>query len=330
MPNIKKSKLRKATLLFWPLVLYALAALIWWFISLELQSNAMLEYKLAQAESRLKTEHDTLAYNVEKYKATDEHRRSRVKHSGEGAVFLGLILLGAFYIYRSLRQQRRLQQHQQNFMMAVTHELKTPIAVARLNLETLIKHRLDEEKQLAIIKKTLDETKRLDFLTNNILVSSQLENRGYKANKEEIDLSSLIKDRIKEFKDRFPDRKFVEEIEEGCDVSGDAFLLQILVNNLVENALKYSGKDDPLKIILQNRPSPVLKVADSGPGVPDSEKRKIFTKFYRIGQEATRKTQGTGLGLFLCDQIAKDHRGTISVKNNLPKGSIFMVVFKNA
>lgn len=329
MTEPKKSKLRKATLLFWPLVIYALAALIWWFISLEIQSNATLNYKLQQAESQLAADHDTATYKIEKFKATDEHRRNHIKHTGEGIVFLGLILLGAVYIYRSFRQQHRLQQHQQNFMMAVTHELKTPIAVARLNLETLLKHQLDAEKQQKIIKMTLDETKRLDFLTNNILVSSQLENSGYKINREEIDFSSLVEDRVKEFRQRFPKRFLVEEIDADCDLAGDAFLLQILVNNLLENAIKYSNATDPVIISLHKETIPVLKITDFGPGIADEEKGQIFTKFYRIGDEATRKTQGTGLGLFLCYQIAKDHRAAISVKDNQPKGCIFTVAFKN-
>jgi signal transduction histidine kinase len=82
-----------------------------------------------------------------------------------------------------------MAQQQQNFMMAITHELKTPIAVAKLNLETLLKHKLDDSKQQKIIQMTLQETNRLNALTNNILISSQLEGEGYQSAKEELDLS---------------------------------------------------------------------------------------------------------------------------------------------
>ena len=71
-----------------------------------------------------------------------------------------------------------------------------------------------------------------------------------------------------------------------------------------------------------------MQVKDEGPGIDDEEKKRIFTKFYRIGNEATRKTQGTGLGLYLCRKIARDHNGDISVTNNEPRGSNFVVIFK--
>src|SRR5690606_15051427 len=149
----------------------------------------------------------------------------------------------ATLVYRSMRQQKQIQEQQQNFMMAVTHELKTPIAVARLNLETLLKHqKLDEQKQQKLIHTSLEETKRLDFLTNNILVSSQLEGKWYKLNKEELDLSNLLQARVTEFEQRFPERLIYSEIEKGIDIEGDPLLLEILINYLLENALKYSEK----------------------------------------------------------------------------------------
>jgi signal transduction histidine kinase len=112
-------------------------------------------------------------------------------------------------------------------------------------------------------------------------------------------------------------------------VKGDALLLQMLINNLLENAIKYSSKESPVTAILKKYRSGIeLQVKDEGPGIDDEEKKRIFTKFYRIGNEATRKTQGTGLGLYLCRKIARDHNGDISVTNNEPRGSNFVVIFK--
>jgi signal transduction histidine kinase len=244
-----------------------------------------------------------------------------------------VILVGAAFVYRSVRRHFYLQQQQQNFMMAVTHELKTPISVAKLNLETLQKYNLDPGKQKKIIRTTLDETSRLDFLTNNILISSQLEGRRYKPSKEELDLSSLMKDCIHGFRNRFPERIIHEDIEADADVKGDALLLQMLVNNLLENALKYSAKENSVSASLKKHWSGAsvsaveLQVKDEGPGIPDREKKKIFSKFYRVGNEATRKTQGTGLGLYLCRKIARSHNADISVTDNKPGGSIFTVTF---
>jgi signal transduction histidine kinase len=223
-----------------------------------------------------------------------------------------------------------VQLQQENFMMAVTHELKTPISVARLNLETLQKYSLDAEKQKKLIRMTLQETNRLNTLTNNILVSSQLEGGGFKFTKEELDLSDLLKDCVHDYRNRCPERIFYEHIQPDMDVKGDPLLLQMMINNLLENAIKYSAKETPVSCILKNENGSIeLSIIDEGIGIPENERKNIFNKFYRIGNEATRKTQGTGLGLYLCRKIARDHNAEISVTNRTGGGSIFTITFEN-
>lgn len=328
MPETSRKRFRRATFTYWMLLFYIIAALVWWFISLEKQNNriAQLQYKSINIQK------DSLSVEGlgNKIFAIDnETKRNTWKYIAEGITFLILIFIGAVFVYRSVRRQFNLQQQQQNFMMAVTHELKTPISVARLNLETMQKYTLEPEKQKKLIRTTLDETARLNFLTNNILISSQLESGGYAAPKEELDLSNLLKDCIQGFRNRFPDRNFVEQIETDADVKGDALLLQMLINNLLENAIKYAPKEKPITAILKKYRSAIeLQVKDEGTGIPDEEKKKVFTKFYRIGNEATRKKQGTGLGLYLCRKIARHHNADISVTNNEPTGSNFVVIFK--
>ena len=213
-------------------------------------------------------------------------------------------------------------------MMAITHELKTPISVAKLNLETLQKYQLDTEKQKKLIRGTLQETSRLDTLINNILVSSQLEGGGYVFSKEELDFSSLFRDCIRDAKSRYADRVFLEDIEPEIEIAGDPLLLQLMVSNLIENAIKYSPKEKPITCKLTKSGSDViLNIIDEGIGIADAEKTKIFEKFYRTGNESTRKTQGTGLGLYLCSKIAADHNADISVTNNIPAGSNFAIHF---
>jgi K+-sensing histidine kinase KdpD len=214
-------------------------------------------------------------------------------------------------------------------MMAITHELKTPIAVAKLNLETLQKHQLDDSKRQKLIQMTLQETNRLNALTNNILVSSQLEGGRYKITREELDLSDLVKSSVNDFKTRFPDRNWAADIEDEIEAEGDPLLLTILVNNLLENAMKYSPRDKPVITRLQrNKNRITLEVIDEGPGIADDEKKKIFEKFYRIGNEATRTAKGTGLGLYLCKKIAHDHNADIHVTDHMPTGCTFVVSFK--
>ena len=310
------------------LLLYIVAALVWWFISLRRQNDQMRDFKLQQLENAFNPATAPLLYQNQVTRIREEHTRNNAKYFGEGSIFLLLILFGAAFVYRSVRRQFRMQLQQQNFMMAVTHELKTPIAVARLNLETLQRYSLDPEKQSKLIRMTLQETGRLTSLTNNILISSQLEGGGYQASRDELDLSDLLKDCLQDARQRFPERQFIESITQDADIKGDPLLLQMLINNLLENANKYSPKDKPIRAVLERQQGVVrLQIIDEGEGIDDAEKKKIFTKFYRIGNESTRKTQGTGLGLYLCNIIAKSHNADISVTNNTPQGSNFAVTF---
>ncbi len=104
----------------------------------------------------------------------------------------------------------------------------------------------------------------------------------------------------------------------------------MLVNNLLENAHKYAPQDTDIEVVLAQQGQVIqLGVIDSGKGIPDAEKSKIFEKFYRIGSEATRNTKGTGLGLYLCKKIAENHNANISVTDNKPQGSKFVVTFNS-
>lgn len=329
MPDAGYKRLQRTTILYWLLLLYIVAALVWWFISLLRQNDMMQDFKIRQINSTISKSGNPGLYKAALDKVQNSHRRENEKYIGEGSIFFLLILVGAAFVYRSVKKQFNMQQQQQNFMMAVTHELKTPIAVARLNLETMQKYSLEPEKQKKLIRMTLEETGRLNFLTNNILIASQLEDGGYQSSKEELDLSDLLKDCMLDFRHRFPDRIFKDEIETGADVKGDALLLQMMINNLLENAIKYSPKESIVAALLKKNSSGIeLHITDEGPGIADEEKKKIFTKFYRVGNEATRKTQGTGLGLYLCYKIATAHNADISVTNNTPGGSNFTVIFK--
>lgn len=328
MRDLTKKKLARATTVYWLLLTYIVAALVWWFISLETQNEKMKDFEIRQLDATIDSAISPAIYNKNLSLIHREYHINKTKYVGEGTVFLLLISVGAVFLYRSVRRQFKLQQQQQNFMMAVTHELKTPISVVRLNLETLQKYSLDIEKQKRLIRTTLEETTRLNFLTNNILISSQLEGGGYKFSKEELDLSSLLADSIQDFRNRFPDRIFKEQVEPDSDIKGDPLLLQMLINNLLENAIKYSPRESPVTASLQHDGNLIrLKISDEGPGIAEEEKKRVFEKFYRIGNESTRKTQGTGLGLYLCSKIASDHNADISVTNNTPSGSTFVVTF---
>ena len=142
MPDNRK-RIRRATIIYWLMLFYIVSALAWWFISLQKQSRLLTDFKLRQLSATLDIGSSPYSYQ-EGYNAILADRRTdSIKHISEGLFFLALIIIAAVFVFRSVRRQFKLQQQQQNFMMAVTHELKTPISVARLNLETMHNYSLD-------------------------------------------------------------------------------------------------------------------------------------------------------------------------------------------
>jgi signal transduction histidine kinase len=228
-----------------------------------------------------------------------------------------------------VRKQIRLAAQQQNFMMAITHELKTPIAVTKLNLETLQKRKLDEAKQQKLITNTLQEAGRLDNLCNNILLASRLEgDDALSMTAHEVNLSEVAINCVQEARIHYGARVIESDIEDGIYVYADELMMQLLINNLIDNAIKYSPKDQPVSLqLVQKQGKAHLVVYDYGKGIPDADKKRIFEKFYRSGDENTRTTKGTGLGLYLCRKIVQHFGANITVTNNSPQGAIFTTIF---
>ena len=319
----QKKRLAFATVVYWMLLFYILAALIYWFIALVNQNKLITDIRLNEFKR------DNPEYYSNALKIEAAAKRKTIQYISEGTTFLFLILIGALFVFRATRRQIKLSQQQQNFMMAVTHELKTPIAIAQLNLETLQKRQLEEDTRQKLISNTLQEANRLNTLCNNILFAAQLDAGAYTASKLEINFTDLLQGCVDSFRTRFPLRVIDENIQESVYLIGEPLLLQMLINNLIDNALKYSPKDKPIIVSLNQTEKQInFAVADSGEGIQEVEKKKIFDKFYRVGQENTRKTKGTGLGLYLCKKIVEGHRANIFVLDNQPDGCIFTAIFR--
>jgi signal transduction histidine kinase len=320
--GIKVNNLKLVSLIYWVFLTYMIAAFIWWYVSLEKQNNEIAAIKfqsiqITDPSSKAKT-----------HAIQDFQLRKTKQFIGEGLTILVLFLLGAIYVYRSLMKQLRYADQQQNFMMAVTHELKTPIAISHLNIETLLKRELDTPQQVKLLEATLKETKRLDSLSTNILLTAQLDMGNYEANKQLVNLSELVRQTTKSFQERYPTRICNTQVEDAMNIQGEPLLLQLLVNNLIDNAHKYAPITEPIYIHLQSHQNTVqLIVKDQGPGIAVADKNKVFEKFYRVGAESTRTTKGSGLGLYLCKKIAEFHNATIQLTTNTPTGSIFTATF---
>jgi signal transduction histidine kinase len=299
------------------------AAFIWWYVALVKQNDLLTATKIETLTAKGVIDQAQIA-SIE-----DFATRKTKQYIGEGLTFLLLFLLGAIYVYRSLLKQLKYSTLQQNFMMAVTHELKTPIAVTQLNLETIVKRDLQPAQQQHLIENTLKETRRLDALCNNILLASQFETGQYEISKQVVDLSVIAVQCIQSFEERYSNRQCIGSIDPAIQLQGEPLLLQLMINNLLDNANKYAAAETPIFIDLHVAGTDIeLTVKDQGIGIVPEERSKVFDKFYRVGAEQTRTTKGTGLGLYLCKKIVTFHNGAIFIKPNQPKGSIFVVQLK--
>lgn len=246
---------------------------------------------------------------------------------GEGGVFFIVLLIGAYYLWKITRKEIYLAKLQKNFLLSVTHELKTPIASAKLNLQTLKSRKLTQEQNNKIILNSMSDVERLNSLVNKILSSANLESKQAVnlLNKEHIKVQKEIKSII----DIIPDNLKVGttiniSIPEELELNFDKELFSSLMMNLIENAIKYSGDNGKILIsAFQDKDSFEINVKDNGKGIKNPE--KVFQKFYREEEEDTKQTQGTGLGLYIVKQIVLLHKGSISIKNNSPKGTIVQI-----
>ena len=244
--------------------------------------------------------------------------------------FLVLVLAGAWLIYRALRKTEELQFHQQNFLMAVTHELKTPLAAIEIYLDSLKSEKIPPEKKMEIIPKMKDDVKRLEKMVENILDAGRFDRQGYKLNKSDFDFSILLNDIINEFDKILLSTKFVisRNIQEKLELFGDPSALRRAIEAIIENSFKYNDKEQiNINVELsENRDKYHLKITDNGIGIGKKDLNEIFKRFYRVGDELRRNKPGSGLGLYLSREIIHAHRGEISAHSDgIGKGTTFII-----
>ena len=241
----------------------------------------------------------------------------------QSILLLVLVASGIYGVFYTIDNIYQLNKRQNNFLLSVTHEFKTPIASIRLMLQTSKNPKVKEEKKAELIENSIQNTFRLEELAENMLVSMQIENDKYQYALSEIDLSEMATQIIENQNIK---GEITGNLTAGIRVQGDNFILRMVINNLIENAFKYSN-DQPIEVNLFERNNQkIIEVKDQGIGIPKEEYKNIFKKFYRIQEEETRTTKGTGLGLFIVKEAIERHNGSVWVGVNDPKGTIFRVI----
>jgi len=224
---------------------------------------------------------------------------------GEGSVFLVLLLFGLLKIKSSIKKEIKMAQQQHNFMLSVTHELKTPIAANKLYLQTLLKHQLTEEKRAELMHKAIEETNRLESLVEQILTASRLEQKEFSLQKERFDLHACLSELIRVQEKRF-NMQIALDLEEPFTIVTDRVVFTTICNNLIDNAHKYGLTEKGIHIsATKDELYARIQIRDFGKGIPHEHQKFIFKKFVRLENEETRSTKGTGLGLYIAYEFTK-------------------------
>lgn len=250
---------------------------------------------------------------------------------GEGAVFLFLVLLGISQIHKTLNRQQKLAHQQKNFLLSVTHELKSPLAAIKLSVQTILKRTLEPKQQQSFLQNSLKDIERLDDLVENMLLATKIENKSYSFPKSSFNLSELVEKVLDRLQIHACSSQTIKgTVSPNIYLMGDSFAMNSVLTNLIENAVKYSPACAEVAVSLRADDEHIyMSVSDHGRGIPEEEKNRIFDKFYRIGNEDTRQEKGTGLGLYIVKQVLKMHQGSIKVLDNEPSGTIFEITLNN-
>ncbi len=314
---------------FYFLVFYIFASFSWWAYLHVRKNKQVFELKVEQLQHSSNQSPQQLAQSPEFQYLLERYKGGNWMIAGEGLVFMLILILGVYRIHSGFQRELMLNRQQRNFLLSITHELKSPLAGIQLALETMSRPGLSEDKKSILIDYSRKDVDRLKTLVENILTAARLDNQSISLSAVEMDASQLLIGICQEFENNFSEkRKFTYDVKSGCRMVADPMAIASIFNNLIENAIKYSGQGDSVKVSLtKNSEAVIFTVRDTGFGISNANKKKIFHKFYRVGNEDTRKTQGTGLGLFIVGELAKWHNATVNVADNLPKGSIFTVRF---
>ena len=249
-----------------------------------------------------------------------------------GIIFFGLLIAGLVINTIFLVREIRRNEQQDSFLNAVTHELKTPIASIRLYLETLASRNLDEAKRREFYRIMLDDTDRLLGTVEQVLKAGEVRHASERKNWKEVQFSAVVREVLALA--RLRQNLSPEVLSLGATppeeivVLGNPEELRTAVFNLLDNAIKYSGekKDIVVDLLTPNIDTVLLRVHDSGIGIPRNEVKRIFKRFYRASNSKTDKVKGTGLGLFIVRSIARRYGGdAFAESEGEGRGSTFTI-----
>ncbi len=308
---------RRTLLLFSVLSVYVVLQFSWWAVLLLRKDRAVQE--LAGQVRSLGGRPEGLV---------DPARSARMV-MGEAAVVLLILLVILWLTFRALRRDLGVARTQRNFLLAVTHELRSPIAAIKLQLQTLARPGLSDSQQATLRNTALSEAERLTGLTDKVLLATKADDGLLPLEPVELDAVQVVRSVVERSRSgscrahpihlNAPDQLLATLDEQA---------LRSIAENLVENAAKYTPEGTRIDVqVERSREHWRLVVSDQGPGIPSAEQARIFEKFYRAGNEETRSAKGTGLGLYIVQRLVQRSGGVITVRSDPGQGTTFAATF---
>jgi signal transduction histidine kinase len=301
--------------LYRPLQLYIVivvlyAALMGWWVYFLSTEGEWLVRDMAQAGAELSP-------------AEAETLKAVTKRTGRmflfESLFLGLLMVGSVWlVLRSLRRETLLAQQQRNFLSAVTHELRSPIASAKLYIESLQLGRADAEKTERYLRHAREDLQRLAAIVEDLLVSRRLQEARADVRPEALELRAQVGPQLERLAERHAERgaRLLLHAEAPVAALADAAALETIVENLVSNGVKYGGERPLVELSLRaDGDRALLEVRDHGRGLQGADARRIFEPFVRGGDELVRTQQGVGLGLYIVRELVAAQGGRVSAED---------------
>lgn len=245
-------------------------------------------------------------------------------------IIFTFLLLSFWYLFKTILKLKTVDEMKDDFINNMTHELKTPIAVAYSAADTLLNFGIGEEREkrvkyLSICK---EELGRLSELVEQIMSMSVEQNLKLSLKREKIEIKKMLDSLIEQHMiTTEKDVQFTLNVEpDNLTINADRVHLNNAIGNLIDNAIKYSGKHPTIKIeVLKRDGFNTIRVQDNGIGIPPEKQKFIFDKFYRVPQGNLHNAKGYGIGLYYMQNVVERHNGTVEVTSTMDKGTQFTI-----